>query len=113
MDKTTSTQLANAGSIRYMDDKIKTYETQVTRWISEMMVGYDDMNEAVYSLSYKECSCVEPKNIGYKMMIDFRNVVGGEHADDGKIELIDKFERYRGTNKQTELIHTRRRQWCT
>ena len=37
MDTHILAQLANVKTIRYIDDKVETYETQVTRRISELM----------------------------------------------------------------------------
>ena len=41
MDKTILNQLANVETIRFADDKVDTYETQVTRKISELMSTQD------------------------------------------------------------------------
>ena len=39
MDNTVSVQLANSETIRYADDTLETYETQVTRMIYELMAA--------------------------------------------------------------------------
>ena len=61
----------------------------------QRLVGYDEVNNAVVSLSCKECLCSEAEKAGDKVMTDFRNVVEREQADDGTMELIDTFERLR------------------
>jgi len=75
MDTTISTQLANIETIRYVDDKVDNYETQVTRRISELMaaqeiktvdgrqrlVGYDETDIGVqfaFSSQPQEKNCL-------------------------------------------------------
>ena len=89
MDTTISAHLDNIETIRYADENVETYETQITRRMSELMdaqkiktgderqrlVGCDEVNNTVDILSCKECSCSETEKAGDKVMEDFRKFV--------------------------------------
>ena len=82
MDKIFSAQLANIETIRYVDEKLDTYETQSTERISDLMATQDittvevgrmyEVDNAVKSLFCKKCSCSKAKKVGDMVMVDLR-----------------------------------------